>query len=413
MLFAGDTDERETGDLVEYLHSLSAEGAVSSSGVFTIDVRAALPKLEKFQLPRPHFGVLKVIQSAIGSGATLVETIFGPTGITIEHDGDPPTADQLKELFGFLLAADQASGDRALRDLAIGVNTNLARGASWVEVAVRAEVGWVRQRWASRDEASQLESPGDGSRHNVRFVVRNTAGQVASGLWGAAHKDVVGMLKGSRESLNEDAQAVFDRCRYAPAIIRINGRTVPPPGMNQIVTRRWSVLTTVEHRQANLVEMYLQAGRESPHLMTAPTESQARHRFVLSGQFDGQGFESLSRPQRLAESLSPRRLFAIFALRGKSNVPGELVVVKDGVELTRLTPPTFPGGVSVVVTAEGLRLDMSQFRLVEAPETLQRLRWISETIALMARHAQAQLPLEALAPAEVRFLEDLARKGGC
>ena len=402
----GESEDGLGGELSEYLQSMLSEGAVNSSGVFTIDVRAALPKLEKFQLPRPHFGILKVIQSAIASSANRVETSFTSTGIIIEHDGFPPTGDELKELFSFLLSANRSAADRALRDLAVGLNTSLARGAAWVEIAARTESGWVRQRWASRDESSQLEEPNDARRATVRFVVRNSASQVASGVWGVlAKKDIYGMLAGRRDELSEDAQAVFDRCRYAPAAIRINGRTVPPASLGRTIIRRWSLFTWAEHRQGNLAELYLQADEESPYLMSAPQASQARYRYYLTGTFDGLNFHSAAAPLPVTEAMPTRRLFAVIGLRGKTNVPGEMIVVKDGVELTRLTPPSFPKGVSAVVVAEGLRLDLSQFRLVEAPETEARLLWLRQMVARAAQHVLENAP--ELYPAEAGHLQQL------
>ncbi len=246
MFYQGDSEPTAGGELAEYLRSMSTEGAISSSGVFTIDVRAALPKLEKFQLPRPYFGILKVIQSAIASGATVVETSFGSTGISIHHDGYPPTPDELRDLLGYLLSASQGSGGRALRDLAVGVNKSLARGSSWVEVAARTDTGWARQRWASRDESDQLEEPTKGGRFNVRFVVRNPVSQVASGVWSAvAKKDLMDMWTGHRDAMEDDARAVFDRCRYAPAKISINNRVVPSMTLTPVVTRRWNAFKTL------------------------------------------------------------------------------------------------------------------------------------------------------------------------
>lgn len=402
----GESEDGLGRELSEYLQSMVSDGAVNSSGVFTIDVRAALPKLEKFQLPRPHFGILKVIQSAIASSASRVETRFTSTGIVIEHDGFPPRGEELTNLFSFLLSPTQSAADRALRDLAVGLNTSLARGAAWVEIAARSESGWIRQRWASRDESSQLEEPNDARRATVRFVLRNSASQVASGVWGVlAKKDIYGMLAGRRDELSEDAQAVFDRCRYAPAAIRINGRTVPPASLGQTIIRRWSLFTWAEHRRGNLAEFYLQASEESPYLMSAPQASQARYRYYLPGTFDGLGFQSTATAFPVDGPMPARRLFAVIGLRGKSNVPGEMIVVKDGVELTRLTPPSFPKGVSVVVVAEGLRLDLSQFRLVEALETEARLLWLQQMVALAAHHVLENAT--ELYPAEAKYLQQL------
>ncbi len=143
--------------------------------------------------------------------------------------------------------------------------------------------------------------------------------------------------------------------------------------------------------------------------MSVPRESQARHRLSLAGLFDGDEFRTEATPTIVKESLEPRRCFAIFGLRGKRNVPGEMIVVKDGVELTRLTPPSFPKGVSVIVVAEGLRLDLSQFRLIDSPETQKRLLWISSMVRAAARFALARLPSEDLSAAEQQYLEVLTK----
>ena len=393
-------EEGVGADLADLLQSMASEGAVNSSGVFTVDVRAALPKLEKFQLPRPHFGILKVVQSAVASGATYVDTNFGSTGITIEHDGEAPDADALRDLLSYLLSGDRA-GERWLRDLAIGVNTSLARGASWVEVAARGQYGWSRQRWASREDAVQLESPADQGKANVRFVVRNTASQLASGLWKMGNKDIFGMMSGSRDVMEEDAQAVFDRCRFCPVKVRINGRELPASSISASVVRRWSVFTQVQHRKPNLLEISLLAKEPSPHLMSAPPVSQARHRMIVAGEFDGQGFHA-QEPFYLAPpgELPARRCYAILGIRGNANVPGEMILIKDGVELTRLTPPAFPRGVSAIITTEGLRLDLSQFRLVATDEALDRIDWITAMIARASARALKLVPESGWEPGE-------------
>jgi hypothetical protein len=406
-------EEAPSPELAGLLQSMAAEGSLSSSGVFTIDVRAALPKLEKFQLPRPHFGLLKVIQSAVGSGASYVDTSFGSSGISIEHDGDPPRSEELRDLLSYLLSTDASSGDRALRDLAIGVNTSLARGASWVEVSARTELGWVQQRWVSREETDHKEQLSrEEGKATVRFEVRRTLGQAASEVLGWANKDLGGLLHGSREVLDEDARGVFDRCRHAPVDVRINGRPVPASSSGHRVVRRWSPFREVEHRKPHLVEIYLQARQESRHLMSAPERSQARYRFAMEGDFNGLTFHTVGALHTLpAQPLPPRRCFAVIGIRGRAQVPGEMVVVKDGVDLARLTPGGIPKGVSVILSAEGLRLDLSQFVLSKSQETEERLAWLSSTVSHCCRGVLQQVDDSAWSQEERRHLVQLARQG--
>lgn len=409
-MLAPSEDDSPPAGLAEFLQAMAAEGAVSSSGVFTIDVRAALPKLEKFQLPRPHFGLLKVIQSAIGSGASFVSTNFSSAAITIEHDGQPPEPDQLRDLLSYLLSTDASAGDRSLRDLAIGVNTSLARGAAWVEVSARTPEGvWACQRWASREETSQTEQYGWDGQATVRFEVRRTLGQAAKEVLGWGHKDIAGLVFGRRDVMDEDARAVYDRCRHAPVPVRINGRIVPPSHIGRQVTRRWSPLRTVQHRRGNIAEILLLCDQESPHLLSPPPESQARHRFVIQGRFDGEAF--LSEGELLTASSQPlaaRRCFGVVAIRGRAQVPGEMTVVKDGVDLARLTPPGLPKGVSVLLTAEGLRLDLSQFRLVDGEHSRQRLAWLSRLVEDSARQLLARFSALEWSPGDLHHLQRLA-----
>jgi hypothetical protein len=394
------------------LESLAGVGTLSDAGVFTIDVRAALPKLEKFQLPAPHFGLLKVVQSAVGSGATYVNTHFSTAGINIEHDGRPPEPDELRDLLTYLLNTESSSADRSLRDLAIGVNTALARGASWVEVSTRTPEGWVAQRWLSREESSVQQPRWErNSGANVRFVLRRTLSQSASEVLRWANKDIGGLLARSRDVMDEDARAVHDRCRHAPIKVNINGRSVPPSTMGHPVMKRWGPTKMVQHRKPNLVEICLQASAESPHLISAPTHSHARHRFVMNGQFDGNAFVSDHRLQPMpGEGLAPRRCFAVIGIRG-AKVPGELIVIKDGVDLTRLTPPVLAKGTSVLMTAEGLRLDISQFRIVDSPETKARLSWVAQTLGHCASWVLLSTNV-ALSNEEQRLLELVAEAGG-
>lgn len=384
MMLEPDQQQAPSG-LAELLGSLASEGSLNSSGTFTVDLRAALPKLEKFQLPRPYFGLLKVVQSGVASGASFVDCSFTPTGIIIEHDGQAPEPAQLRELFNYLLSSQRGPAERALRDLAVGVNTSLARGASWVEVSARGSEGWINQRWTSRSETSQSERMGD-TRANLRFELRRTGRQTAGELYQRANKDIFQLLKGSRDVLDEDARAVFDRCRHSPVPVRINGRPTLAPSMGRSVMRRWSPWKLVQHRKASVAEVYLMTDRPSPHLLSPPPLSEAPLRFVMEGayergEFHGSGALLPATQQRLRE----RCCFAVLCFRGVSTIPGEMIVVKDGVDLARLTPPSLPRGVSVLLTAEGMRLDLSQFRIVDTEETRERLDWISHRAAECAR----------------------------
>lgn len=400
-----------SADLARVLESLSSEGELNSSGVFTIDVRKALPKLEKFQLPKPHFGLLKIIQSAVASGARQVWVEFTATTIRIEHNGQPPDEHGLRNLLSYLMAKDQPTEERTLRDLAIGVNTTLARGASWVEVSAKAEEGWISQRWMSREESAQTEHKKDLSeKATMRFVMKRTAGQTASQMWTKANRDIFALMGGKRDAMDEDARAVYDRCRISPIKVTINDRRVPASTFGKRVLKRWSPFTVKEHRRRNLVEIYVQSLQPSPHLLSIPEESMARHRFYLEGEFDGKLCNIQSRVRVLKNlSLPPQHTVAMIGIRSEPTVPGDIILVKDGVELTRLAPRRLlPKGVSAVLAAEGLPLDLSQFRIRKGPETPERLGWLHNTIVDSMSEVLAGNYITNLSETEMAHLHSLA-----
>lgn len=280
-----DTEnDNVSSELAAVLDRLRGEGELSSEGVFTVDLTKALPKLEKFQLPEPHFGLLKVIQSAVVSNATRINTSFSSGAIRIEHNGIAPHPSELREILSYLMSPDFPTHQRALRDLAIGVNTTLSRGGSWVEVSVKDGQEWVSQRWTKRDESEQLQkSHSDRSDMTTRFAMRRTVSQVASRAWSLAKKDIFDLMEKNRDVMDEDSRAVFDRCRHAPVEITIEGKPIPESSFGRVVTKRWSLRTVKEHRRPNMMEIFLLTDVDSPHLLSPPVDSESRFKFYVPG----------------------------------------------------------------------------------------------------------------------------------
>ena len=54
---------------------------------------------------------------------------------------------------------------------------------------------------------------------------------------------------------------------------------------------------------------------------------------------------------------------------------------------------------------------MSQFRLVDTPETKKRLNWITAMVGTSARFALNHLPLTEFSPAERQYLSELKLTG--
>ncbi|MCA9794833.1 MAG: hypothetical protein KC910_23660, partial [Candidatus Eremiobacteraeota bacterium] len=126
----------------------------------------------------------------------------------------------------------------------------------------------------------------------------------------------------------------------------------------------------------------------SPHLLSVSADSTARARYLIEGAFgpDDQ-WEPTGEPTRLTGPAAPRSCFAIVALRGRPHTPPRLTLVKDGVDLTDLSPGGMPNGTYIVAAAEGLTLDLSQFRLVRGAGIEERVHYLGSCIRVAARLA--------------------------
>jgi hypothetical protein len=399
-----------SNELAAVLDGLRSQGELDSSGTFTVDLAKALPKLEKFQLPKPHFGLLKIVQSAVVSGATTILTSFTAASIRIEHNGIPPTPDEMKNILSYLMSPDHPTEERALRDLAIGINTTLARGASWVELKVQDGDGWASQRWLSRQEIQEKKkAQGASTGMTFSFVMRRTLGQTASQALSIGRKDVGDLMAGRRDALDEDSQAIFDRCRHAPVDIKLDGRNLPPSLFGRKVTRNWGPFSKRVHRQSNLMDIFLSCRERSPHLLSPPTGSDARFKYLVPGRFADGVWKQLGEAEPLVDlSELERRCFGVFGVRGVASVPGSVTLVKDGVDLTTLAPPVLPKGVTSVLTAEGLPLDLSHFRIVSGLKIQERLGWLSTTLAEVVSEISKKSHFDDCTDAERDHLQAIA-----
>lgn len=186
------------------LEALRQVGRLDSSGAFSLDLESALEKMRLHQLTRPAQYILKLVQWAVGSGATRVDIQCGWRQVLFEHDGASPTP----EVLSSLLPRTLEPGDTPIRDLAIGVNAALKLAAGPLEIAT--ELG---QRALISASGHQLESLSDPPDH-VRLRMRRQR------RWWTALE----MLAGTWESFE-----LREHCRFCPIPIFLNGELVQQP----------------------------------------------------------------------------------------------------------------------------------------------------------------------------------------
>ncbi|MFN8606500.1 MAG: hypothetical protein U0931_03145 [Vulcanimicrobiota bacterium] len=103
-------------ELEEYLQAQAGEGALESSGQFTLDRQRALTKLAHFQLPGEHYWALKVVQAAVAGAASALRIDLGSTGSHFYWES-PFGLDELENAF----YDPEPSGSSALDHLRVAL----------------------------------------------------------------------------------------------------------------------------------------------------------------------------------------------------------------------------------------------------------------------------------------------------
>ena len=106
-------------DVKKLLEVMGQAGDADSTGVFTISGEKSREKLREYQLPNPRLYVLNLLSSAVSGGATTFKVTTDSRSTRVEYDGSPPTEDELRNLFTYLLSRR----DRKLSELGVALNT--------------------------------------------------------------------------------------------------------------------------------------------------------------------------------------------------------------------------------------------------------------------------------------------------
>lgn len=336
------------------LNSLHAGGELDSEGVFTVDMGKAMEKMAQFALPHPALGVLKLIQSAVATGASKIEVTVSRSLLQVEHDGRPPLESDLKRLFSFLFQKPSEK-NRALRDLAVAVNHSLGHQVAWAEVITPT----YHQRWLAHHEVETPE-PGQTQGYPVCVRIKKSLGKVV--------KDFLQTpLRGpwSKPTLSEES-LILGHCRYGPCRIVFNEQPVSPE-WHPFPVLLFITLPDSDRRQ------FL------PHPGSKPFYIPAR------GIEDGRiifGGESYIRP-----GLPQGALLASIGYLGEGG-PLQVTFTQDGVDLEErvlaevLTGPT----TQARVVADGLPRDATDLRLVEGERLERRVTLLQRLTEELATH---------------------------
>ena len=196
-------------ELSHFLQELRQEGEQESEGAFTVPLKVAQEKLERFQLLDPTFYPIQMVAAACASRASFLEITTSITQLEFLYDGWSPTESQMRALNGYLFEA--ADSTRFISELSVGLQAALALPAKRVILESFTEEG-----------AWQLEMRSGGQRMRelklVSPVLPLTRVLVDKGF-------------GLQTSLlkKHDELIYLDRCRNAPLSIRLDEEELLTP----------------------------------------------------------------------------------------------------------------------------------------------------------------------------------------
>ena len=110
------------------VEATSEHGRRVKSGQFRLDEKRARQKLRNFQLPSPQHYILEFLKAAHLLGATVFQARVERGSVQVRFDGQTPTRQELLELHSAAFGPRDDNRSRALRHLAIGVNSAHAAG---------------------------------------------------------------------------------------------------------------------------------------------------------------------------------------------------------------------------------------------------------------------------------------------
>jgi len=130
-----------------------------------MDRRAALERMEMFQLSDARHYVLNLVQAAVGQGATYVDIRIDTDDMWMRFDGTPFTVDDLDDLFVAVFRRQDDRETRSLRELGLGVNAARGVRPRWIRVISRDENAWTQLEIRARAGAA---FPQERKQHSGR-----------------------------------------------------------------------------------------------------------------------------------------------------------------------------------------------------------------------------------------------------
>lgn len=336
----------------DLLGGIRSEGELDSTGTFAVDFLEAQRKLGQFQLARPGEGLLKVIQACVAGAADRISLSNRLSRLVLRANPRFPP-EELVKLSSYLLHS-KADGPRSLRHLAVGMNALVHGRPKKLELRYRNLVWTPEKEWSENKPVSGLE---------LELHRGEDSGTRWERLYEALRVPLTRVPHYLRRAGQADLDEVALRTVFAPIPITLNRVLLNTPSLEALFPAKRHVL------QLGIMAR----GGPPSQLIGIPALRKAR----LPEQIWAPSLHSLPAPGlRLSESPS---LIPVGGSQGEIALAHGLLVflagaptryaallfVQDGVTLAlKKADLGFPG-VVCILSAHGLRTDLSGFEILE------------------------------------------------
>lgn len=385
--------------LQRYLQQQRSDGQVDSSGDFTLVWAKAREKLRQFQLESPAHYVLKLVQAAVGAGTDRVDFKIGARELICYFKLPPESQDFGLKAVSQALSQPPAS-ESPLRNLVIGLNASFMSEPTEVLWGLwSGQIGEAIRFGRENSELLQdLPHPQpDGMREGESFCYFRCA----------RTPSLTSLVSAKEHAL------LTDRCGHSPVPIFVDSKMVESRtpclksgGVDRRVTQNYFLLRYLKGVQDGRVGI----STGDPALWTDgvpfrryenPTFDVLKHSPYL-----------LALEPRTALEKDARRILceAAVSLPVQMGGPCRLRLVRFGVTMDPLVLANFSFGSEVVMDGEKLKVDISEFSLVENVE-LEALR--TEAKKLLREVGGSLLKITDLPAFPVDSAETQLAKAAC
>ena len=325
-------------DLETLLAQARHEGRVDSSGSFTLDLWGAQRKFREFLLSDPYRYILRLVRSAVFSGADSVTGSIGHDSVKLFFPSLPLKGEQLPTLLDRLLGAHGDAG----RELAVGLNSLLALEPQKVELLLATGDGAHLLRLTPESEGELHHLPENRGPMGTYLNVQRSGGS---------------LLKRLGEP--QESQLLRELCRFCPIPLKINGKLVQPPygrgrGPSRIalvreddavqLSPRWYLPASYFWKNHHAIEYrYYDPDKKDQIGLLYPSKASITLRENAPAQ-----------PSGLLETCQ-----LVLAINCSSSLGNVVQLIHGGQSVAYLEQPFTLGAMEAVISCDGLTMDLT------------------------------------------------------